>query len=318
MRAFPFRSILAGSLALALVWPCSAAALAPSKSKSTKPKSEVTTTKDPKGGGTEKDEDAPAAVEGPPRVGRIFIDADGLGAAGPVLAGRSMRMAQGALQDQGVTLTTAPAGPELRVVLTLRDGGGYRVEYQIVYDGKTIEAGTGGFDCQLCTEDELVEKVEALVIQVAPKLVVPTREKDPEVAKDPEPKPKKDPVADGSTDPIVDEENDGLGGKGKAGVALLVVGGLGAIGGVVLVARKPKYFPVGDPQASMIQTTRPPGWALLGGGVAAVVVGAVLLGIDRKQAKQREAARSKPKKAEAKLHPWLGADGAGLGVYGRF
>lgn len=317
MRAFPFHSVLACSLALAPVWPGSAVAFAPSKSKATK-----STTKDPKDKGAVNDPGdpsvPPAAVEGPPRVGRVFVDADDLGAAGPVLAGRATRVAQGALEDQSVTLTTAPAGPELRVALLVRDGGGYRVEYEIVYDGKTIKDGTGGFDCQLCTEDELVEKVEALVIQVAPKLVVPQAESQPDPEKGPD--PEIDPIPEGNDggDPIVDEEPDGLGGKGKAGVALLVVGGVATIAGVVMVVRKPQYFDVGDPDASNYKTTRPPGWGALGGGAAAVVVGAVLLGLDRKQAKQREAAGLAPKKAAARVHPWFGPDRAGVGVSGRF
>jgi hypothetical protein len=52
--------------------------------------------------------------------------------------------------------------------------------------------------------------------------------------------------------------------------------------------------------------------------VAALVVGAVLLGLDRKQAKRRATAGSPATKAQASVHPWLGPDGAGLGVIGRF
>jgi hypothetical protein len=108
------------------------------------------------------------------------------------------------------------------------------------------------------------------------------------------------------------EESPKLRGMGKAGVALLVVGGLGAIAGVTMVAIEPKEFPAAHPRADQLQTTRPPGYAALGVGGAALIVGAVLLGLDRKQAKQRAS------KAEALVHPWVGPRGVGVGVVGRF
>jgi len=125
-----------------------------------------------------------------------------------------------------------------------------------------------------------------------------------------EPEPEVEPVRE---QPTRSEERVGLQGMGKAGVALLVVGGLGAIVGVSLVAVGPEHFPAGDPLADHIHTLRPPGWAVMGGGVAVLVVGAVLLGVDRQQAKRRAAG-----KAEARVQPWLGPQGAGLGVVGRF
>jgi hypothetical protein len=324
MRASPFPPFLGGPflacfLALALGWPSSAAAWAPSKAPSSKPKGD----KGDKGKGTEKDpgdSSVPAApVDSPPRIGRIYVDADGLGSAGPVVGGRAMRAGRGSLEAQGVQITDAPAGPELRVVLTERSSGGYRVSYEIIYDGKTVKDGTGGFDCQLCTEDELVEKVEALAIQVAPKLVVPAPEKDPGPGPGPDPDPDPDPDLGPDPDgrdpgPAVQDDPGRLGGKGKAGVALLVMGGVGAITGVSLVAIKPS--PVeGDPrEATKVESTRPVGGAVLGVGAAMVIVGAVLLGIDRKQAK-RKASKTK---AAAMVHPWFGPGAGGLGIHGRF
>lgn len=319
MPVSPLRSVLACSLALALGLPGSALAAAPSKSskssKSGKPgKGE--------GAGSEKDPGDPSVppppLEGPPRIGRLYVDADGIGAGGPVIAGRSMRAGTGALEGQGVTITQAPAGPELRIKLTERDAGGYRVEYEIVYDGKTVKDGTGGFDCQLCTEDELVEKVEALTIQVAPKLVVP--KDDPGVGPGPGPDPDGDdpdvgPDPDGGkvTGPVADDDPNALRGMGKAGVGLLVVGGLGAIAGVTMVVIKDKSFPAEHPRTDQLQSTHTPGWVALGVGAAALITGGVLLGLDRKQAKRRAAG-----KTAALVHPWLGPQGAGIGVVGRF
>jgi hypothetical protein len=42
-----------------------------------------------------------------------------------------------------------------------------------------------------------------------------------------------------------------------------------------------------------------------------LITGAVLLALDRKQAKART-------KAAAMVHPWFHADGGGVGVVGRF
>lgn len=309
------RPFLACSLAIALGLPGSALA-APSKSKSSKSAT--------KGEGAAKDPAAakdpgdpsvpPVTHDGPPRVGRVWVDAEGI-SGGAELAVRTMRAATGGLESQAVTITEALAGPELRVKLTERDAGGYRVEYEIVYDGKTIKNGTGGFDCQLCTEDELVEKVEALAIQVSPKLVVPQEEPgpDPDV-KDPDADPDGldiGPETD-PNDPTTDEDPSKLGIKGKAGIGLLVAGGVGTIGGVVLLAIKP--IPVEDDplRATMATSTKPFGGLVLGVGVAVLATGAVLLALDRKQAK------AKPKKAAAMVHPWIGADGGGLGLSGRF
>jgi hypothetical protein len=119
-------------------------------------------------------------------------------------------------------------------------------------------------------------------------------------------------------DPTKGTDPDRLRGMGKAGVALLVVGGLGAIAGVTLVVLPPRHFPLGDPNASKIQTTHPPGWGILGGSLVALAVGAVLLGFDRNDAKQRTAAGASRTKPQARVRPWLGRDGAGLGVEGRF
>jgi hypothetical protein len=115
------------------------------------------------------------------------------------------------------------------------------------------------------------------------------------------------------TGPITDDKPNALGVKGKAGVALLVVGGLGVIAGITMVAIKPTYFDQGDPEAFKYRTTDPPGYAALGVGAAGLIVGAVLLGLDRKQAKRKGAG-----KAEARVHTWGGPQGAGIGVVGRF
>lgn len=309
MRALALPSILACSLALATV-PHSALAAAPSKGKSTKKKGKGKPAVEQPAGGGGSDVPEPDAGASE-RVGRVFIDANGLGDAGPVLAGRMTRVAEGAFKAESVTLTDAPAGPELQVTLAYRDDGGYAVRYEIVYDGDVVEDGSGSFDCQLCTEDELVEKVEALARQVAPKMMVPQEpEEVPDVVIPPD-----DGGSDTGepTDPTQDEDPGKLTKMGKAGVGLLVSGGISTIAGIVLVA-VPRPEPAieinGVPR---VGATREVGYGALGVGVALVVTGAVLVGIDRKRAKRRAA-----QSASVSVRPWFQPDGAGLGVSGRF
>ncbi|MCX4240017.1 hypothetical protein [Paraliomyxa miuraensis] len=308
MRASSLPTVVVCSLALALGLPVGgASAFAPGKSK----KGDAAA-KDPVRDSGADPVSEPAKVDGAPRQGRLFVDADALGEGGPVLAGRAMKVGLAGLESQAVTITDAPAGPELRVVLSLRDAGGYRVEYEIVYDGDVIKDGTGGFDCQLCTEDELVEKVEALAVQVAPKLVVPKPEPEPGPGPGPKIEPDPGPDPEGPKDPIEDVEPGGLGGKGKAGVALVVMGSLGVGTGVPLLIRKPT---ISEDDPTRLDTTRPVGGGVLGLGAVLVVVGAVLLASDRKQAKAKQASKGK---ATAVVHPWVGIDRGGIGLTGRF
>lgn len=251
----------------------------------------------------------------PARKGRVFIDATALGEAGPYLAGESTKRASECLVAEGVASTDAPAGPELRVTIAPGETTGYSITYVIVYDGEELEGSAGASDCQLCTEGELLDRVDAIAKEQAPKMVEPVEEPDIE----PE---------DGGGVQIVppggegeDTTPEGMGGMGKAGVALLVAGGAATVTGVVLVALPPKHFPIGDPDANMIETTRPPGYAVLGGGVALAVTGAVLLALDvrrRKRATDDGAAAEAEPKASARVAPWFGGRGAGLGITGRF
>lgn len=304
MRCFALPSILACSLALAAV-PQGALAAAPSKGKAAHKKKGKKPADD---GGAEVPEPAAGDAE---RVGRVFIDADGLGDAGPVLAGRTTRLVEGAFEAEKVTLTDAPAGPELRVTLSYRDSGGYQVAYEIDYNGAAIEDGSGSFECQLCTEDELIEKVEALARQVAPKMMVP---KKPEEDPKPEDKPDPEIVPDngGAQAPVVDEDPGKLRRMGKAGVGFLVVGGLTTVSGIVLAAITPPELEIEPAGVPEVRGTRQAGYGVLAGGVVMVVVGAVLLGVDRKRAKRRAS------QANVSLDPWFHRDGGGLGVSGRF
>ncbi len=89
-------------------------------------------------------------------------------------------------------------------------------------------------------------------------------------------------------------------------MALLAVGIAGAAVGVVLVILPPKV----DVDAPLYETTtRPPGFAVLGVGAAALVTGVVMLVVDRRRARRSRATA---------LLPAMGPGHAGLVWMGRF
>ncbi|MEX1361709.1 MAG: hypothetical protein AB1Z98_01175 [Nannocystaceae bacterium] len=292
MRHFGLRSLVACSLALTVGVPTRALASAEVPPPS-----------------TPQSADGPRASEAE-RVGRLYVDATALGETGPLLAGDATKRASECLVGEGVTLTDAPAGPELRIVVTPGEATGYDIAYEIVYDGEVIEDGAGASSCPLCTERELLDRIDAIAIEQAPKMVVPA----PEVIV-PEPEP------DPGLEPVEDEPPRKLEAMGIAGASLLGAGVLTLAAGTVLVIRQPTNFPAGDPNADKIETTRPTGGILLGGGAVLAITGAVLLAIDLKRRKRSEddAGPSVVEpKAEARVRPWFGRHGAGLGVAGRF
>lgn len=127
-------------------------------------------------------------------------------------------------------------------------------------------------------------------------------------ASEAEPEPEILPRTDEETQP------EGMQTMGLAGVGMLAVGGAGVIAGVTLVALPDREGAAGTARASTLVSTKVPGYVVLGSAATLAIVGAVLLGAERAQAKRR--ARSRV--AEGWMHPWIGAHGAGLGVVGRF
>jgi len=100
-----------------------------------------------------------------------------------------------------------------------------------------------------------------------------------------------------------------LGGKGKAGIALLVVGAGAVVAGAVVLALDAKSD-VGSDE-SMIEEVdrRPVGGAVLGVGAVLLVTGGVLLGLDRRDAKR---------KRSVAVAPAVGRTSFGIAFSGRF
>lgn len=157
----------------------------------------------------------------------------------------------------------------------------------------------------------LLAKIEAMVPPAPP------RAPQPETHDEPAPEREREPARAGAEP----RDRGKINAMGKTGIGLMVAGGLTTIGGVVLVALPPSGFPEGDPNANKVTTTRPAGAAVLGGGAALVIVGAVLLGVERTRAKRQRtstAGSSMLRATRATVHPWLRAHAGGLGVTGYF
>jgi len=157
----------------------------------------------------------------------------------------------------------------------------YRVSLGVMRDGVAAEVREP-FACE-CTNEELLVRITQTVVDLVPTL----RGEAPA-------EPAAPAVAHSETTRVASQPADrpahpGLGVKGRAGVALLAAGGVLAFTGIGLAAApKPDRFDTADverPDAP--RSSRPAGYALLATGGAAIVVGAVLLGVDRRRNARR-------------------------------
>jgi hypothetical protein len=225
----------------------------------------------------------------------VAVDTSGVGEAGPVLRRRVQERADVVLRRAGVMPGRGPKDPTISVVIKEITGDEPSWEYSITLSrSDTPAAAAAPQSCPLCTETELVEAIEGRLATVAADLEATQVETPDEPTTD----PTEDPSDDPKPAPIVttDDASKGkLGKKGKAGAALVGLGVAGVAVGIVLVVL-PDRPKTGDPTREVF--TQPPGYALLATGAVSLVVGAVLLGIDRKQAKQ-----SGRKQARIRLDP---------------
>ena len=248
-------------------------------------------------------------------ITKVTVDATAMGDEADVVAQQIDEGARSILESNGLSPSDAPEAPE--IVLTVAplggDKPGYRCDYEIRVDGAVVD-GTASFsDCRLCTESELVETAQAAVESQLDKL----RELGaPEVPEPAEGGAELDGDADGDADGDGDDGDEigddgpdrpgGLGTMGKTGIGLTAVGVAALVPGIVLAVLPDKSV-----ENAMLRTTTIPGAVLAAGGGAALVTGAVLLGIDLGRRKRRSQARLVP-------NPVLGPDFAGMRLSGRF
>lgn len=203
----------------------------------------------------------------------LVIDAD-LGDASAVLLERMRVRGEALLRRHEVLPARGDADPKIRIhIEPIGDEPGYRCKFG-VYDETGVVAQSDGTSlCKLCTEAELVDHVEAAIDRVVPKLPV---HESTEV-----PPPRVDPGADGGGRAAP------LGGLGKAGIGVMVLGVAAGVAGAVVFTRKTKVE--NDELVREETSYRTPGIAVLSAGVAVLVAGVTMLAVDRARAKRRGA-----------------------------
>lgn len=205
-----------------------------------------------------------------------------------VIERRILERSSVVLRSAQVLPAEAPDDPIIMV--RVRELGANKPGYAFVMEIRVNDATHGKpaeVMCDLCTEGELVERVEDRLASLLDEL----HERGGEVP-EPDPPPASEPPSSDAPElPAQDvssttpEDRGGLQAKGKAGAALLVLGGLSVAAGAGLAAVPPST----KAEMPLEKTTmRPPGLALLGVGGAALITGAVLLVLDRKEAKKKK------------------------------
>ena len=246
-------------------------------------------------------------------IARVSVDASAMGESAEVVAQQVDEGARAILESNGLVASDAAEAPE--IVLTVAplggDKPGYRCDYEVRQDGEVVP-GTASFsDCRLCTESELVETAQAAVESQLERLRELGTPKIPEPAGDAEGGDDDlggDEGDDGGADVETDElpRPGGLTTLGKAGIGVGVVGIAALVPGIILAVLPDK--PVVNAE---LRSTTVPGAVLAAGGGAALITGAVLLGIDLGRRKNRSQAALRP-------GPVFGPDFAGASLSGRF
>lgn len=195
----------------------------------------------------------------------------------------------------------------------------YGVHFEFI-DGTTREPAVEWADCHGCIDAKLMPILDERL----PALLLALDERGKRVAAESEAEAEAASGGEGETGeeaPVEDEPVDtrprpkpitGLG-IGGAIVAGLGVGAV--IGGGVELSRGLIVEEATTDERKRIDH-RPPGYVLVGVGAAAIVAGAVMLGVDlAAQAKKRKAHASA---ARTQIVPLLGPESVGLGVGGQF
>lgn len=219
----------------------------------------------------------------------VAVDTSATGEAGPAIRRRVQERADVVLRRAGVMPGRGPQDPTINVVIREKRGEDPGWEYTITVSRPDEPMPQGETTaCDLCTETELVDAIEGRLATVAAELDAEPSTADAGDAND-------DGVDDTvaptrPVDPGPPRDPRKLGAKGKAGAALIGVGGGGLIAGIVLAVLPPRDA---SDQPTKDVFTDTPGYVLIGTGAAVLIVGAVLLGLDRREAKRQSKLRAR-------------------------
>jgi hypothetical protein len=224
----------------------------------------------------------------------VAVDTSETGEAGPAIRRRVQERADVVLRRAGVMPGRGPQDPTINVVVREKGGDKPGWEYTITVSRPDETTPSGEMStCDLCTETELVDAIEGRLATVAAEL-----EAEQSAARDPDDDVATDPTTTPHTDRGLPHDPKKLGKKGKAGAALIAIGGGGLVAGIVLAVLPAKDHP--DMPTKNVYTDTP-GYVVLGVGAAALITGVVLLALDRRAAKRQSKAH-----ARVRLEPTAG------------
>ncbi len=218
----------------------------------------------------------------------VAVDTSATGEAGPAIRRRVQERADVVLRRAGVMPGRGPQDPTINVVIREKRGEDPGWEYTITVSRPDEPTPVGETtECDLCTETELVDAIEGRLATVAAELEAEQSATTGDVNAD----GVDDDLAPARpVDPGPTRDPKKLAAKGKAGAALVAVGGSGLIAGIVLAVLPPRDAE-GKPTKDVFTDT--PGYVLIGTGAAVLIVGAVLLGLDRREAKRQSKLRAR-------------------------
>jgi hypothetical protein len=262
-------------------------------------------------------QDAPAdegEAESIPVRASLNVDASAVGEAGSVLESRIRAQVDQLRLKEEVLPGDEKDDPIVTVVERSLSGDaiGYEVEVSVQHHGEVIADTFRAEQCKLCTEGEVVDQAEGMVGALVPTLrnlangVESSAEPVPPVEKEPSAAEEIQKTPDSAESRSEDKKRRPLQAMGKAGVALIVLGGAGLGTGVGLALAPDR--PKGGDEAYYLQSTRAAGYGVVAGAGAVLITGIVLLGVDRRKAR----------KATAWLVPQVTPQGGGLVWAGRF
>ncbi len=259
---------------------------------------------------------APAAESAEVRAD-LVLKTDALGDGGPSMQDLLGLLEEDVLRKRHVGPASSDADPKIIVVIRpLSDKAGvldYHVDITIEQGGELLTDATWGFDCTLCDDGRLLDKVAVTLHTAVTRIEEEAKRMQGAAAGDEDdqgelgpPPPQEDNVARAKPGPLV-----------WAGAAVAVVGVGGISVGLPLALREDEIVGGLDSDERLGKQTRTPGWVATGLGAAALVTGGALLGVGLIRWK-RDKDRQAPAPRATTVAPWAGAHGAGLSVHGRF
>lgn len=224
----------------------------------------------------------------------LDIDTADAGPSGPIIVSRMDELGNLELRRAEILPSRLGNDPVIRIRVALQPGASdvFLIRSDVAVRGQSLEGSSHDVLCSLCTESEVVERARAEIVRLVPYVRAQFRA----------PPPKPDPTPDPT--PVTPQGPVPLATMGKAGVGLLAGGTVATAAGLGLsLAEEPA-----DPDMPLNTIKfNPAGYAVLAVGAAALVTGAVLLILDRRQAKRA-----------VQVAPTAAPATAGLVLFGRF